>query len=94
MFLSIDQLGYIAAVLTTSAFVPQVWMVWRQRGAPGISSGMYLIFIVGVAMWFCYGLALGSLPIILANGITLTLAMSILGMKWYFERLARISAGL
>ena len=93
MSLNIDHLGFAAAFCTTAAFIPQVRMVWRERGAPGISSGMYLMFIFGVAMWFCYGLALGSWPIILANGITLTLAMSILGMKWYFERRARISAG-
>jgi MtN3 and saliva related transmembrane protein len=86
MFLSVDQLGYAAAFLTTSAFVPQVLMVWRQRGAPGISSGMYSLFIVGITLWLFYGLALESLPIIIANGVTLLLATSVLGMKWYFER--------
>lgn len=86
MFLSADQLGYVAAFLTTGAFVPQVLLVWRQRGAPGISIGMYSIFITGVAMWLVYGLALRSWPIIAANAITLMLASGVLGMKWYFER--------
>lgn len=86
MFLSADQLGYVAAFLTTGAFVPQVLLVWRQRGAPGISNGMYSIFITGVAMWLVYGLALRSWPIIAANAITLMLASGVLGMKWYFER--------
>ena len=74
--------------MTTSAFIPQVFMVRRQRGAPGISTGMYLIFITGVALWGCYGLALSDWPIILANGVTLVLASAILGMKWYFARTA------
>ena len=86
MDLDINQLGYLAAACTTSAFVPQVFMVWRQRGAPGISTGMYLIFIIGVAMWLAYGLALSSWPIVFANGLTLLLAAGVLGMKWYFER--------
>ena len=86
MDLQTSYLGYFAAVLTTSAFIPQVFMVWRQRGAPGISTGMYLIFITGVALWTCYGLALSDWPIILANGVTLVLASAILGMKWYFGR--------
>ena len=85
----INQLGYIAAACTTSAFVPQVFMVWRQRGAPGISTGMYLIFIVGVALWLGYGLALSAWPIVIANGLTLLLASGVLGMKWYFERSAQ-----
>lgn len=86
MYLDIDHLGFAAAVCTTSAFVPQVLLVWRQRGAPGVSTGMYLMFIAGVAMWLLYGLALHSWPVVIANAFTLVLACAILGMKWYFER--------
>ena len=64
-------------------------MVWRQRGAPGISTGMYLMFIVGVGLWFSYGLALASWPITIANGVTLALSSSVLYMKWYFARQQR-----
>lgn len=89
MMISVEHVGFAAAACTTCAFVPQAWMVWRQRGAPGISTGMYLLFIAGVALWFLYGLALGSWPVILANGITLALAIAILCMKLFFERQAR-----
>ncbi|MES3023137.1 MAG: SemiSWEET transporter [Pseudomonadota bacterium] len=88
MNLNTDHLGFAAAVCTTAAFIPQVMLVWRQRGAPGVSTGMYLIFIVGVALWLAYGLAMGAWPVILANGLTLVLAGAVLGMKWYFERWA------
>lgn len=86
MNLDINHLGFAAALCTTSAFVPQVMLVWRQRGAPGVSTGMYLMFIAGVAMWLMYGLALGSWPVVMANALTLVLACAVLGMKWYFER--------
>ncbi len=86
MPLNVDHLGFAAAVCTTFAFVPQVLLVWRERAAAGVSTGMYLIFIVGVALWFLYGLALQAWPVILANGITLVLASSVLAMKWHFER--------
>jgi MtN3 and saliva related transmembrane protein len=85
MNFNIDYIGFAAATLTTCSFVPQVAMVWRQRGAPGISTGMYLTFIAGVALWFAYGVALKAWPIVIANGVTLLLAMSIVCMKWYFE---------
>jgi MtN3 and saliva related transmembrane protein len=86
MSLDINHLGFAAAACTTGAFIPQVMLVWRERGAPGISSGMYLLFIAGVAMWLLYGLALESWPVVIANALTLILACAILGMKWYFER--------
>ena len=89
MNLDVNHLGFAAAVCTTAAFLPQVWLVWRQRGAPGISVGMYLMFIVGVALWLMYGLALDSWPVVIANSITLLLASAILGMKLYFERALR-----
>jgi MtN3 and saliva related transmembrane protein len=86
MPIDINHLGFAAAACTTGAFIPQVILVWRQRGAPGISIGMYLMFIAGVAMWLMYGLALNSWPVVIANGVTLLLAAAILGMKLYFER--------
>ena len=81
---TIDWLGSIAAALTTSSFIPQVWQVWRTRHTKDISLGMYAIFTSGVAMWFAYGLLLGSWPIIMANGITLCLAGAVLLMKLRF----------
>jgi MtN3 and saliva related transmembrane protein len=86
MFVDTNHLGYLAATCTTGAFIPQVLMVWRQRGAPGVSTGMYLLFILGIVLWFLYGLALEAWPVVIANGLTLLLASAILAMKWHFER--------
>jgi MtN3 and saliva related transmembrane protein len=90
MILDVEYIGFAAAACTTGSFVPQVAMVWRERGAPGISTGMYLMFIVGVALWFAYGLAISAWPIVIANGITLVLATSVLVMKLYFQRRWRL----
>lgn len=81
---SADLFGYLAATLTTSAFIPQAWLTWKSRSAKGVSLGMYSVFVVGVAMWLLYGLALQAWPIILANAITLSLATFILVMKIRF----------
>jgi len=76
--------GSLAAALTTLAFVPQAWLTWKSRRAEGISLGMYSIFTIGVALWLVYGLMLGAWPVIVANLITLVLAVFILGMKLRF----------
>jgi len=81
---TIDWLGSIAAILTTTAFIPQVWQVWRTRHTKDISLGMYAIFTGGVLMWLLYGILLGSWPIIVANSITACLAGAVLIMKLRF----------
>lgn len=76
-----DLLGYTAALLTTTAFVPQVVQTLRTRDTRAISLGMYLLFSAGVALWALYGVLLDAWPIILANGVTLLLALVVLGYK-------------
>lgn len=76
-----DWIGYLAAGLTTCSFVPQAWLTFRTRDVRGISLGMYAAFSAGVALWLAYGLLLGAWPIVLANAITLSLALGILAMK-------------
>lgn len=77
----IDLLGYAAASLTTVSFIPQAWLSFRTGDVSGISVGMYSCFTVGVALWLAYGLVLNAWPIVIANAITLVLALAILGMK-------------
>ena len=76
-----DWLGYAAATLTTSAFVPQAWLTFRTRDVSGISLGMYSVFTVGISLWLAYGLMLQAWPIVVANTITLALSAGILTMK-------------
>jgi MtN3 and saliva related transmembrane protein len=76
-----ELIGYLAAVLTTVSFVPQAWHTFRTRDVAGISLGMYSVFALGVALWLVYGLLLAAWPIVVANAITLALALAILAMK-------------
>lgn len=73
--------GSLAGGLTTIAFIPQVVRTWKTRSAQDISLFMFLLFSCGVMLWLIYGIMLQALPIILANGITLTLSTSILALK-------------
>ena len=76
--------GFMAAILTTFAFVPQVVKVWRTRSTSGISLGMYSLFTLGVSLWLVYGILIHAWPVILANSVTLVLAGSVLVMKLRF----------
>lgn len=83
-----DWLGFAAATLTTASFVPQVWHTWRTKDVSGISLGMYAVFTLGVALWLVYGLRIGSLPVTVANAVTLSLALAILVMKLRYGKQA------
>lgn len=76
-----DWIGYVAASLTTAAFVPQVVQSYRTRDVSGISLGMYLMFTLGIALWLLYGWLMRAWPVVVANVLTLGLAASILALK-------------
>ncbi len=77
----IEWVGFLAAALTTLSFVPQAWLTFKTRDVSGISLGMYSAFTLGVALWLVYGFALGAWPLIVANSVTLSLALAILVMR-------------
>ena len=77
-------IGFIAAILTTFSFVPQVLRVWRTRSTADISLGMYSVYTFGIALWGVYGVLLDSWPIILSNCLTFLFAGSVLVMKVRF----------
>ncbi len=56
-------------------------MTIRTRDTRGISRGMYILFTAGVALWLAYGIYLESIPMILANLVTLGLAATVLALK-------------
>ena len=81
MALHVDIIGYLAACLTTFAFLVQAVKSWKTKDLSGISLGMYTMFASGVALWLAYGIAIDSMPLIVTNALTLAFALSILFMK-------------
>lgn len=76
--IGVELIGFAAAFLTTIAFIPQVIQVWKSKSVEGLSLTTYIIFIIGVFLWFLYGLSIRSLSMIIANFITVLLASVII----------------
>ena len=74
-------IGLAAAACTTVAYLPQVIRVCRTKSTADISLGMFSIMTLGVVLWLAYGIAIGDLPIIAANTVTLALVSTILITK-------------
>ncbi|MBP2831408.1 SemiSWEET family sugar transporter [Aquimarina sp. U1-2] len=78
-------LGLVAATLTTTAFLPQVFKTWKTKSADSLSLSMLLIFVSGVLCWLIYGFLIDSLPIILANFITAISGFLLLYFKYRYK---------
>lgn len=78
-------IGLAAGVITTAAFLPQVIKIWRTRRTRDISLGMFLFLCLGIILWLVYGFLRSDLPLILANGVTLALAGTILVFKLKYK---------
>ena len=71
-------LGLVAAICTTISFLPQAIKTIKTKQTKDLSLGMYLVLTTGILLWIVYGILIGDLPIILANGITFIFTATIL----------------
>ena len=78
-------IGLIAAILTTSAYIPQVYKTWKTKSAGNISLTMYLAMFVGIILWLVYGIHLNSFAMIVANSVTAILTLIIISFKLRYK---------
>ena len=76
-------IGTFAGILTTASFLPQAIKSIKAENTKSISLLMYSMFSAGVILWLFYGVAVGSNSIVIANAVTVPLALIILGKKIY-----------
>ena len=84
--MNVEIFGFIAAILTTAAFLPQLIKTLKTKKADDVSLMTLIMFIIGVLCWIIYGYKISSIPILLANLITFILNFLILIFKIYFSK--------
>lgn len=77
----IELLGFAAGALTAFAFLPQALKTWRTRSSGDLSMAMLGAQSAGVSLWIVYGVAISSIPVIVANTVTLTMCLALLLLK-------------
>jgi MtN3 and saliva related transmembrane protein len=79
-------LGTAAGFCTTFSFVPQIVKIWKQGGRD-VSYAMLTFFLVGVLLWFVYGVVVKAEAVIITNLATAVLIAIAMGMKaWTAKR--------
>lgn len=74
-------IGFLATVLTISAFFPQTVKVLRTRKTRDISLHTYSILIVTSSLWTAYGIGLNDMAIYLTNSVIGVLCIIIVAVK-------------
>lgn len=79
-------IGIIAAICTTSGFIPQIIKGIRTKKLDDISPFMYILLIFGISLWTAYGIHLNDVIIITANATGLSLSIFILILRYVYLR--------
>ncbi len=77
-------IGLMAGALTTLAYLPQVVKTWKSKSTKDISVGMFISLCLGLLMWVFYGFSIHSMPVIVANIVSLVLVFTVLIFKIRF----------
>jgi len=63
----IEIIGIIAAILTTSGFIPQLYKTIKTKNVEGVSLTMFSVLFIGILFWLVYGFLIDSFAIKIAN---------------------------
>ena len=63
----IELIGYLAAIMGTICWIPQVLKVWRTRQTKDLSLITNMLILITMTLWLIYGIAIGSAPLVAAK---------------------------
>lgn len=74
-------LGLVAGALTTFAGLPQLVRIVRTGRSADLSAAALASFTVGITLWLVYGIAIGELPVVLWNAVSLAIYLALGAVK-------------
>jgi len=81
----VDFIGYLAAILGTICWLPQTIKTWKTRETKDLSLSANLLILATVSLWLIYGILLGSMPLIIANVVSILLVGAIVSAKLIYK---------
>jgi MtN3 and saliva related transmembrane protein len=83
---NLEIIGIIAAILTTSGFIPQVYKSFKTKNVDGVSITMYIVLLVGMLFWLYYGILINSFSIKLANIVSGILVVTLIIFRILYKK--------
>ncbi len=79
-------IGIIAAICTTSGFIPQIIRGIRTKRLDDVSPVMCILLIFGLSMWLSYGIHIEDMIIIVANAFGVLFSTIIITLRYKYMR--------
>ena len=83
--------GVVAAVLTTSSFLPQMIKAYRTKSMHDVSRYLMSMFATGTVLWMIYGIYKSDLVIVGANAIATVFNVILLLMKFSYGKPTKVA---
>ena len=74
----IEAIGLGAGIIGIIAWGPQIRQVWVHKRHDGISIPTFGIVALSLFLWLLYGIAIGSIAMIISNILTLSVILIII----------------
>lgn len=78
-------LGFAAGSLCTISFLPQLIKIIKTKHTKDLSLAFFLLYLMGIILWFFYGMLRKDIAIISANAVAIILAAIILFFKLKYK---------
>ena len=78
--------GIIAAICTTSGFIPQIIRGLRTKRLDDVSPLMCILLIFGLSLWLSYGIHIEDMIIIVANAFGVLFSIIIITLLFKYMR--------
>jgi uncharacterized protein with PQ loop repeat len=77
--------GWSAMMLSCVLYAPQIQHMVRLQSGAGVSYFFLILSAASGALWLCYGLDKGEMPVILCNLCILSMTGAMAALKYHFS---------
>jgi MtN3 and saliva related transmembrane protein len=82
---TIQLTGYLAGIIIAISLAPQVIQAWKTKSTKDISLTWTIILLIGLLLYFVYGIGIMEMPIIITNIIETTLIILLIIAKLLYK---------
>lgn len=81
-------IGLVAGILTSIAALPQLLKLIREKHAEDISITMFVVLLVGLALWTWYGFLRDDMPLIITNALSFAINAAVVVFSIRYKKKA------
>ena len=78
--------GWIASILTTLIFIPQIYKALTTRQTNDISMLMIILAVLGNAAWLTHASLTGNMPLIVCASLIIIMSLFLIVFKYKNEK--------